>query len=121
MAPPTPLEPTPAIQKPRGVELTPVQRGYLVRLSESGLSDTKISEKTHVPRSTVRSIVALAPERPDGVSKPRSGRPRACTARDERVILRYIRRNPKATCEQILRATNLGVSSRTIARILKRL
>lgn len=57
-------------------------------------------------------------ERRDGVSKPRSGRPKKLTEADKDLILNAVRENPKITAEELLAKVDHKVTYRSITRLL---
>jgi transposase len=51
-------------------------------------------------------------------NKPRSSRPKSYTPREERIILRFIRNNPKSVYKDIRRECAVKISTTTIKSIL---
>jgi len=63
----------------------------------SGLTPDRIQKHYRVPKSSTIRIVQNALVRHTGDSKSRSGGPKKLSIRDERYILRIVRRDPKIT------------------------
>jgi len=101
-------------------ELSPYQRGILVGASRASAKFSEISQALSVPKSTVHDTLKVDPERDNGKSKPRTGRPLAYTARDEHKILRFVRRDPKSTYDDVQKACRVDFSTTTIKKILKK-
>ena len=101
-------------------ELTPYKRGQLVGARIAGAKLTDIIDVFDILKSTVKYTLRHDPVRNDGASKPRSGAPKQYTDRDERVILRFIRKNLKTKYATIKREYRLEISYTTIKRILRR-
>jgi hypothetical protein len=66
------------INSNRGIrnELTPNQRGKIEGARLAGATFKVASEIGEYGLSTTKTIIRRAPERHDGISKPRSGRPK---------------------------------------------
>ena len=101
-------------------ELTPYERGLVLGAKITGRSEAEISEVFNIPDSTVRDTVTLAAQRKDGHSKPRSGRPKCLSDREERILIRHIRLNPKDEYKTIKEATGLQISNSTIKNICRK-
>ena len=97
----------------RGIELSPYARGEIVRSRNLGQAWKAIKDDFKNPLTTLQSIYYTNPLRNEGVSLPRSGRPRQYDARDERSILRYVRKNPKHTWTELLRDLKLPIGKTT--------
>ena len=74
--------------RPRNKELSPFQRGFLVGQATQGRSYGGIAKAAKLPKSTVQTAVSNASLQQNGESRPRSGRPRATTPADQRLIIR---------------------------------
>ncbi len=85
--------------KPSRKETTPAQRSAVWTRHLEGRSVPEIVGLEHLPRSTVRSILARALECGPASfqNKPRPGRPKKTTPRDDRALLRAANRDTKAT------------------------
>lgn len=115
----TPLAPVSASGSNRRRELLPTDRAYVQGLHDAGLSYSKIRSRTGYDRSTIAKTIATASERDHHHDKPRSGRPRVCTDRDERRILRAVHADPGLTYLQLKTDLDLSFSTRTIRRLLR--
>lgn len=100
-------------------ELTTYTRGLIIGKHESGVSMTHISQTLGIPLSTVSETIKRNPERINGESSPRSGRPKSYTERDRRHIIRIIRRDPFITYPALRLRAGLDISSTTFLKILK--
>jgi transposase len=85
----------------------------------SGLTPDRIQKHYRVPKSSTIRIVQNALVRHTGDSKPRSGRPKKLSIRDERYILRIVRRDPKITYKNLAEKAGVSVSHDTLYRLLK--
>jgi transposase len=81
--------------RPKNIELTPVQRGFIEGAIQFGASFSKVAESLNYSKGTISNTLRLASERYNGESKPRPGRPQKWDDRLERRILRVIRSFPK--------------------------
>lgn len=99
--------------------ITDFEKGQINAFHKLKCSYSQISKALGIPRSTVQSQIEILRRRPDGTLTPRSGRPKKHTDRDDRLILRVAKKNPKATYAQIRAETGLEPSTATIRRILE--
>jgi transposase len=106
--------------RPVRKELTPIQRAQIVGAIDGGASIRETAKRLGFPYSTVRSTVKASPQRHNHQDIPRAGRPPKWGARDERFILKYARRHPKATYAQIRAEMPTPLSRETIRKILER-
>ena len=118
MARRTPLAPL-DLNRIRNQELSPYLRGSIQTWAATGLGAAEIARKTFLTPTTVKSTLLRNSQRHEGTTLSRSGRPPKLSHRDRRSLLRYVRKNPKLTYEQVLTDLNLPVSSKTVYRILK--
>lgn len=103
----------------RNKELSPYTRGQIVSARNHGDTYARIQHDFQLPYSTVYDTVNNALNRPHGESHKRSGCPQKLTDRDNRSIIRYIRKNPFATYATVKRELHLAVSTKTIQRALQ--
>ena len=101
-------------------ELSPYQRGILVRASRAGAKLSEISQALSIPKSTIYDTLKIDLERDNGKSKPRTGRPFSYSSRDERKVLRFIRISPKSTYDHVQKECGVDLSTSTLKRILKK-
>ena len=106
--------------RPKNIELTPVQRGFIEGAIQFGASFSKVAESLNCSKGTISNTLRLASERHNGESKPRPGRPQKWDDRLEKRILRIIRLFPKWTYRQIREIIDTTFSKKTIYRILKK-
>lgn len=105
--------------RPRGPELHPHERGFLLGLSAGGATPSKIFKQYRVPITTTRSTIALASQRVNQASQPRTGRPNLLTEREHRHLIRTARINPRIKYRDLLEKTGLSCSKSTAYRALK--
>ena len=103
----------------RNQKLSPWLRGSIQTWAAIGLGTAEIAQKTFLTPETVKSTLLRNQRRREGITLPRSGRPQKLSACDQRTLLRFIRKYPKLTYEQVLAETGLSVSKKTVHRILK--
>ena len=84
-------------------ELTPYQRGEIAGARKIGSSWTTIKDTFKVAIRSARNTVAIASRRDNGASQRRQGRPKSYSDRDERSILRIIRKDPTLSYSQVKR------------------
>jgi len=65
------------------------------------------------------TTIAQAPLLNHGVSRPRSGRPKCYTIRDQQYIIRAARVKPDITYRELIEVTGVNFSKATVYRILK--
>jgi transposase len=114
----TPLAPL-DLNRIRNQELSPWLRGSIQTWAAVGLGNTEIAQKTFLTPATVQSTLRRNSQRHEGTTLSRSGRPSKLSRRDRRALLRYVRKNPKVSYEQVLADTGLPISKKTAYRILR--
>jgi len=109
-------------EKERRKELTDFERGEIVGLSRGGFSYGNISKILDIPKSTVGVVVKKYNEERLTTTKPRSGRPKILSERDNRHLIKIAKENRSKTLEELTEnfntAMNISVSNRTIQRAL---
>jgi transposase len=105
--------------KSRGKELTPNVRGQITGKFKSGVSKNQIGKDLGISPSTVADTIRSKPERLDGKSLSRTGRPKKLSERDKRYIMILIKGNPFLTFREIRDETGLTLSRPTLRKILK--
>ena len=81
----------------RGRELTPYERGVIIRSHNSSKLPREIKLSTKHSRIAVRGTIALETSRTDGASLPRSSCPIVYNDQDQQIMLRHIQLHPKST------------------------
>src|SRR5579859_2045556 len=109
MARRTPLMPI-DLNRTRNQELSPWLRGSIQTWAAVGLGTAEIARKTFLTPETVESTLRCNQRHHEGITLPRSGRPRKLSARDRRTLLRLVRKYPKLTYDQVISEIGLGVS-----------
>jgi transposase len=106
--------------KVSGIELSPHKRSVIEGLHKAGCSVKSISEIENTPRSTVRDTIKFLDVRPKGQSLSRSGRPPTLTKVEKRSIIRFCRKNVKATYLEVKQQLQLSCSLSTIRRVVRK-
>ena len=101
-------------------ELSPHIRSVIIGMHIAGQNPSQIARILHLPRRTIRDQIRLFPLRHANQSLPRPGQPRVYTDRDERRIIRLIRRESKIQWRCLKLTTNIDISLRTFKRLLKK-
>src|SRR2546423_12587622 len=104
----TPLMPL-DLNRIKNKELSLYLRGSIQTWAAIGLGTAEIAHKTFLTPETVKSTLLRNPQRHDGTTLPRSGRPQKLSRRDRRSLLRFVRKNPKLIYEQVLADTGLPI------------
>jgi transposase len=86
----------------RNIELIIYERAITIGARIQGALYKKIVTQISRPISTIATTLQRDAERVNGATKPRSGRPKKLTDRDERKILRIIRTQPKLKYTDII-------------------
>ena len=95
-------------------------RELIIKLSERGLSYRKIGQETGTPFSTVQTIIRRYKNEHRVEDKPKSGRPKLFTDRDERLILRRVRDNPQISAVEVSSNMRVNAHPESVRRVLKR-
>ena len=103
----------------RNTQYTPFQKGIIIGAIGGGLTPSRIQKQYRVPESSVRYILQNHLNDDDGEAKPRSGAPKKLRIRDERHIIRIVRRNSKIIYRDLIKQAEVNVCSKTIQRLLK--
>jgi len=103
----------------RHSEYTPYQRGLVARAITYEARPCQLQKSFGVSRHITRTIVENVLVRHNDESKLRSRRPKKLSIRDERHILRIVRRDLKITYKNLAKKTNVSVSHDTLYRLLK--
>ena len=114
----TPLGPISSNRR-RGPELTPYKRGIINGAHKNGCTPKYIAGAENTSLNTVKKTILHASQHPNGVSKPRSGRPPTTTVRDRRIVIRIAWVNPRITYQKLQEESQLDISRSTFYRILR--
>lgn len=82
-------------------ETTEAERKIILELHKQNKSYAEIGEIVKRSRFTICSIVKRFKDSSNLTSRPHTGRPRKLTAREESLLVRKIKRNPKITSSQV--------------------
>ncbi|XP_030764366.1 uncharacterized protein LOC115888707 [Sitophilus oryzae] len=105
-----------------GHEIFAFDRARIIALHEEGLSRHQIADRLNLVRSTVSRIIQRYMDTGNVRSRPRLGRPRITTERQNRYLAQFARRNRSVPIlerrSQFKRTYDQVISSRTISRRL---
>ena len=91
---------------------------------EKGKSCRQIAEMLNMKKSTVSDIIVRFRDEDRIHLMPQSGRPRAFTPREESLIVRKVKKNPRISapklCTEVMKSTGKKVDPQTIRNVLKR-
>ena len=99
---------------PVGHELTVNDRAQIVGAVKCGVRIADAARALNFTPSTVKTTVRRNSVRHANEALPRSGRPKKATERDIRMIICYVRINPKHTYGQIKTQLRISLSASTI-------
>lgn len=80
------------------------ERQLVIFHHAKGKSHRKISQMLNISRTTVGDIIRRFENEDRIDSVPQSGRPRRLTQREERLVLRKVKRNPKLSAPKLAAA-----------------
>jgi transposase len=104
-----------------GCQLSKTDRNRIYGALDAGVRPSDVAARLNLNPNTVRTTKLRRPTRPlDGDVKPRSGRPRKLSGRDQRRLLRTIREEPKLTYSQVIKRLGFDISRSTYQRVLIR-
>lgn len=103
----------------RGKDTHPYIRGRIEQAYADGHKSKGIMKLLKVSRGAVRSTLQNAHLRANGVSLPKSGMPKVYSIRDMRYLVRYIKKYPDDTYQQVRDAQGKKYSDSTIKRELR--
>ena len=83
--------------------MTPELREKVVTLKQTGMNSSNTSREVDRSKSVISRILKLYADKKTLVSASKPGRPRKTTQRDDRVIKRYVGKDPFATAAGILK------------------
>ena len=100
-------------------QTTKVERVKIIELSAQGFSYQDIAKKIAVSKATVSRVLQQWKKDETLEAASRTGRPQALNKRDKRRIYRLSDVNPYASLAELTADVGLGISSETVARILR--
>ncbi|XP_077989913.1 uncharacterized protein LOC144444373 [Glandiceps talaboti] len=74
---------------PRGNELSDFQKGQIITLHEDGYSNREVARILDISERSIRYNLEKFQTSGTMVNKPRSGRPRVTTEKEDRLLVRY--------------------------------
>lgn len=105
-----------------GRELSAFNRARIIALYQEGFSRHQISDHLNIVRSTVSRTIQRYEETDGVASRPRSGRRRVTSEREDRYLAQFARRNRSVPIRelraQFQRTHHRVISSRTVSRRL---
>jgi len=114
----TPLSSISGNRRRRG-EYTSYERGLVAGAITYGARPCQLQKSFGSSRHTTRIIVENVLVRHNGESKPSSRRPKKLSIRDERHILRIVRRDSKITYKNLAEKVGVSVSHDILYRLLQ--
>ncbi len=107
---------------PKGRNFSVEVRSTVVTLSEEGYSQRAIAARLKVSLCAVQNILTKKEETGSVRDKPRSGRPKQTSSREDRLLVRLSLNNRRASSKQLKRelqdASGCSVSTGTVRRRL---
>lgn len=107
---------------PKRDELTEAERAQIILLQSQGISLSAIAKQMKRSRCAITTTIKRHRETGSYKNRPKNGRKRKTTARNDRLLQRMCLRNRKRTSEQLagdlLEESNVTISARTIRRRL---
>lgn len=96
-------------------------RNQIIGMNSAGMSFKAIGRNLGYHYTIVSRLVRKHAQTGSAVDRPRSGRPAVTTPREDRQLLRFVRREPFSTSPQLKRAwlPNRQISTRTVRNRLK--
>jgi hypothetical protein len=114
----TPLRPIDG-NTPRKGHLTEFERGRIIGMHDGGAKKAVIQRFYSHSYSTVRDTIEKEASRHDGHSLPHIGRPKSYSPAEERLVLRHVRKFPKDTYKEVIKACAVTFKKDTVKKILK--
>lgn len=98
-------------------------KGAIVEGAKSGLSSVQLAAQFRMSKSQINRILKQFNERKTVKKGRKSGRPRKSTERNDRVLARIVKVDPKKTATDVAKYANehlrLGITTRTARNILR--
>lgn len=88
----------------------------VVALKERGTAQKDISNQLNIDKSVVSRILSRYESRGFVDNRPKTGRPRKTTPREDRKIVRKLKKEPLLSAKRVKNDLNLDVSTRTVQR-----
>lgn len=105
---------------PRRKELTPSQRSKIEGAADFGGTPTEIAKRYNFSRPSIYDTLNNIDSREDHKSTSRSGRPLSVSEHLERLITRFIRKEPVATYAEVKFECGTTISRQTLRKVLKK-
>ena len=102
---------------PKGIKLSEFEKGQVIALDKEGFSHRDIAKKLGRSRAPINNFL----RNPETYNAAHAGgRPKFPSPRDERLILRELKKNRRTSLKQIKSKTNVTASVSTIKRMLQK-
>jgi len=103
--------------------LVPEVKDAIVRAKEGGATDREVARLFSTDHTTVSRVYKRYKDSNSTARLPGSGRPRKSSEKDDRALVRIVKKDPLKTATDLTKHANerlgLGISTRTARRILK--
>ena len=104
----------------RALRLDEFMMGRIVGARDAGLNFSKIGALYNLPKSTVSSVVYRTAVRKEKATNLKMGRPLKMSVKDERRVIRLLKKTPHMKYEDILQNIGSKISLRNLQRFLRR-
>lgn len=108
----------------KGTELSMDMRKLIIKLRNEGKTMREIGTIIGKSHTTIQRVINNFRERGHVRTKPRSGRPKALSVREERVVIQQVKKDPTLSAPKIKaiisETLNKDISSRTVQNVLTR-
>lgn len=101
-------------------ELKPEARAAICSAVASGQSKAEVARAFNVSYHTVYLTIRRWRERHDNASKPRQGRSKKLSIRDERHLIRLYQQSPKAPWSTLVAIAGVDISKSTFQRLMRK-
>ena len=101
----------------RNTQYTSFQKVVIIGVIDGGLTPSRIQKQYRVPESSVRYILQNHFNNDDCETKSRFRALKKFTIRDERHIIRNVRRNLKIIYQDLIKQIEMNVCSKIIQRV----
>lgn len=98
---------------------SPHKRGRIRKMYDLSVPIRKIALDEGIPRGTVHGLVTRYDHQVKGRDRPRPGRPKKLSERQERYIIRLIEENPFIKNQEIINQADLSISEWTLTQYLQ--
>ena len=100
--------------------LSPEARAAVCSSVAAGQSPTAVARAFKISRGTVYNTIKRFQQHNSFESRPRTGRPRSLSTREERYLVQIARRFPRVSWQALVHLDGIRISLSTIKRIMRR-